>query len=63
LVMLGVVGEVGHPGFDAIDAVLYATADAEQAILSEMWAETLARSPMVNTLQRSTSLSVAMKSE
>ena len=62
LVFLGVVGEEGHPGLEAIEATLYVSADADQSTLQQVWEETLLRSPLVNTLQRSVALSLEMKS-
>ena len=58
LVFLGVVGETGHPGFEAISGTLYVSTDADETTLQEVWQETLARSPLVNTLQRCVALSL-----
>jgi hypothetical protein len=58
LVFLGVVGETGDPGFEAISATLYISTDADEVIVGEIWQETLARSPLVNTLQRCVALSL-----
>jgi hypothetical protein len=52
LVFLGVVGESGHPGFETISCTLYVSADADERSLEEIWQTTLARSPLVNTLDR-----------
>ena len=57
LVFLGVVGEAGHPGFKAISGTLYVSVDADEPILREAWQETLARSPLANTLRRCVELS------
>jgi hypothetical protein len=61
LVFLGVVGETGHPGFEAISGTLYVSTDADEPILQEAWQETLARSPLVNTLQRCVALSLELQ--
>lgn len=61
LVFLGVVGETGHPGFEAISGTLYVSADADEPALQEAWRETLARSPLVNTLQRCITLSLELQ--
>ncbi len=61
LMLLGVVGETGHPGFEAIDATLYVSADADDEDLEAVWHETMARSPLVNTLRRCVTLSLEMK--
>lgn len=61
LVFLGVVGETGHPGFEAIGGTLYVSTDADEPVLHEVWQETLARSPLVNTLQRCVTLSLELQ--
>jgi hypothetical protein len=58
LVFLGVVGESGHPGFETISCPLYVSADADERILKEIWQTTLARSPLVNTLDRCVGLAL-----
>lgn len=49
LVYLGLEQE-GHPGFSRIGATLYVSADADDQVLEQIWATTLERSPIVNTL-------------
>jgi hypothetical protein len=61
LVVLGVVGETGHPGFESIHASLFVSADAADEDLDPVWEEVLARSPLVNTLRRCVTLSLSMK--
>ena len=61
LVFLGVVGETGHPGFEAISGTLYVSTDSGEPVLREVWQETLARSPLVNTLQRCVTLSLELQ--
>ncbi len=61
LVFLGVVGETGHPGFEAISGTLYVSTDADEPVLHEVWQKTLARSPLVNTLQRCVTLSLELQ--
>ena len=61
LVFLGVVGETGHPGFETISGTLYVSTDADEPVLQEVWQETLARSPLVNTLQRCVTLSLELQ--
>ena len=61
LVFLGVVGETGHPGFETITGTLYVSSDAEASLIQEIWQVTLARSPLVNTLQRCVALSLDLK--
>lgn len=61
LVHLGVVGEHGHPGFETISGTLYVSAEAEEPELDRLWQETLRRSPLVNTLERAVTLSLALQ--
>ena len=61
LVFLGVVGETGHPGFETISCTLYVSADADERILKEIWQTTLARSPLVNTLDRCVGLTLNLQ--
>lgn len=42
----------GHSGVDGIVAKLYVQADADRAVLEEIWAHTLKTSPVGNTLVR-----------
>ena len=60
LVFLGVVGESGHPGFEAISCTLYVSADADGRSLKEIWQTTLARSPLVHTLDRCVGLTLEL---
>jgi hypothetical protein len=60
LVHLGVVGEVGHPGIARIALTLYTSADEEAAVLDALWSETLARSPLVSTLQSAATLDLRL---
>jgi hypothetical protein len=61
LVHLGFVGETGDPGFEAIGATLFVSADQDDEDLEGAWQEVLARSPLVNTLRRCVALSLEMK--
>ena len=61
LVYLGVIGEQGDPGFAEITGTLYASADADEAALQEIWQTTLARSPIANTLKHSIRISIELK--
>ncbi len=59
-VFLG-VDESGHSGFRHITGTLYVRADADEEVLQEIWQQTLATSPVANTLSRNVDVSVAMK--
>ena len=58
-VFLGVEQE-GHSGFRAISGTLYVRADADEDILQAIWQQTLAASPLVNTLARPVALDISM---
>jgi hypothetical protein len=62
LVMLGVVGETGHPGFQTISITLFVSLDADEPVLEEIWKETLVRSPLINTLKSAVDLDLELKS-
>ncbi len=61
LTHLGVIGEVGHPGFESITGTLYVSTDADESTLQALWRTTLERSPLVNTLQRCVALSLDLR--
>ena len=61
LVFLGVIGEQGHPGLEAITCTLYVSADVSEAVLQDLWRVALSRSPLVNTLQRCVELSLSLQ--
>jgi hypothetical protein len=61
LFFLGVIGEEGHPGVQAIDATLYVSTEAEEQELEEAWQEVLRRSPLVHTLHRAVDLKLSMQ--
>lgn len=61
LAHLGVIGEVGHPGFESIAGALYVSADADASTLQVVWRRTLERSPLVNTLGRCVALSLELQ--
>jgi len=51
LVFLGLDSE-RHPGFDRVTAKLYVQADADPAVLRELWEHTVQTSPVGNSLTR-----------
>ena len=59
LTLLGVVGESGHPAFETISCTLYVSAD--ERLLEDIWQTTLARSPLVNTLDRCVGLTLNLR--
>jgi TusA-related sulfurtransferase len=61
LVFLGVIGEEGSPGFSEISGTLYVSADADEAILQEVWQTTLHRAPIYNTLKSAVTLRLALR--
>jgi uncharacterized OsmC-like protein len=55
LVFLG-LDPAGHSGFDHVTAKLYVQADADPAVLGELWEHTLRTSPVGNSLSRAVTL-------
>jgi uncharacterized OsmC-like protein/TusA-related sulfurtransferase len=60
LVFLG-IEPVGHSGFRTISGTLYVQADADEALLQEIWQHTVAVSPVTNTLARPVSMDIALR--
>jgi uncharacterized OsmC-like protein/TusA-related sulfurtransferase len=58
-VFLGVEQE-GHSGFRAVSGTLYVRADADEDLLHAIWQQTLAASPLVNTLARPVALDISV---
>lgn len=61
LMYLDVVGEQGTTAVETISARLFISTAASEADMKTLWAETLERSPLVNTLQRSLKLDLSYK--
>jgi len=61
LAHVGVIGEEGHAGLEAVNGTLYVSAEAGDAELAEIWRATLRHSPLVQTLQRCVDLSLEVK--
>lgn len=63
LVYLGSVptGGAAHPGLASIEGSLYVDCDAEEETVEELFAETLARSPVAQTLLRGVPLAITAK--
>jgi uncharacterized OsmC-like protein/TusA-related sulfurtransferase len=60
LVFLG-LEQTGHSGFREITGTLYVRSDADEEALQAVWEQTLAASPLANSLTRSASLNIAMR--
>ena len=61
LVFLGVIGASGRPGFGFVRATLYVSSGSEKEALLQIWQDTLATSPLVDTLKRSATVSLDLK--
>ena len=46
----------GHPGFDEVAVKLYVQADAEEAVIREVWEHTVRTAPVGNSLGRSVTI-------
>ncbi len=60
LVFLG-IEETGHPGLAAITGRLFVDADGEDEELAALWTETIARSPLAQSLLREIPMEVELK--
>lgn len=61
LVFLGVVGAEGRPGFSSMSVTLFVSADADEDSLQEVWRDSLAVSPIFDTLKKCVSLSLELR--
>ena len=59
LVFLGLT-ESGHPGLQAVEGKAYVDADAAPEVLESIWAETLRRSPVAQTVQQGAPVAVTL---
>ena len=51
----------GHSGFKEITGTIYVQSDADENILGQIWQETIAASPVVNTLTHRVNVNIGMK--
>ena len=58
LVFLGLETSERHPGFDQVTAKLYVQADADPAVLQELWDHTVRTSPVGNSLARAVTVTL-----
>jgi uncharacterized OsmC-like protein len=61
LLVVGVIGETGHPGFEEIAATLYVTTEAEESLVRASWTAALESCPVVHTLQRAVPLTLNLQ--
>lgn len=57
---LGVEG-AGNPGLARVEGTAFVDSDADAAVLAELWSETVARSPVAQTLARRVDVAVALR--
>lgn len=62
-IFLGTAGDqpTGHSGFKEINGTIYVQSDADQQLLEELWKETLAVSPVVNTLTHPAQVDIPLR--
>lgn len=56
LTMLGVIGEVGHPGLETIEGRIFISTEASEEEVERVWQTVQVRSPLFNTLKRAVKL-------
>jgi OsmC-like protein len=61
LALLGVVGSIGEPHYQAIHLRAYVGGSADPVRLEEAWQEALRRAPLYNTLRRATAVEARMQ--
>ncbi len=61
LVHLGVVGAEGEPRYESFSLRAYAGSSAANDVLQEIWAESLRRAPLANTLRRAATLDAILQ--
>jgi hypothetical protein len=61
LAALGVVGEEGYAGLSEVTGTLSVRTGAAEEVIRDVWAKTLARSPVHATLSRSFPLSITLR--
>ncbi len=59
-VFLGTEQE-GHSGFNEISGTIYVASDADDEVLEQLWDETLAASPVTNTMSRDVDIDVDLR--
>jgi uncharacterized OsmC-like protein len=58
---IGVIGETGEPYLSEAYGTLYVSADSEEEVVHAVWQTTLERSPVANTLKRSTEIRIELR--
>ncbi len=53
--------QTGYSGFKDISGTLYVTSSADEEILDELWRETLAASPVMNTLTHNATMNISLR--
>ena len=53
--------QAGHSGFKEIKGTIYVASDADEEVLETLWEETLAASPITNTLTRGADINVNLR--
>jgi OsmC-like protein len=61
LVHLGVVGEEGHPGLEAVSVRVFVSTDEGEARVRAVWDEALGRSPLARTFASAVRLDLSIR--
>jgi hypothetical protein len=55
-----VVGATGHPGLARVSVKVYASSSEDEETLRALWTQTLQRSPLVRTLEKTVRLELEL---
>lgn len=61
LTYLGVVGEIGSPGIEKVNMIVYVSSTAREEDIKQIWEEMLQKAPLVQTLKSIVKLDITLK--
>ena len=61
LVHIGVIGEEGHAGFEAIEGTVYVETDSREADMRAAWQAALEKSPLFTTIGRAAAVNITLQ--
>lgn len=61
LTYLGVVGEIGSPGIEQVNMIVYVSSTTTEEEIRQIWEEMLQKAPLVQTLKSTVKLNITLK--